>query len=165
MSEKQDPLELLRAAWQEQSADVPGELLEAQDSATRETVRYLREAWRRSAVEQPVAVPPELLRPAKGAGPLRSVSPWVAVLSASAAAWLLWLAPLGSLERSDPGDRVAELDPAVPDSQAPQFRGRARHVADADFTARDDGIELRSGSVRLILITPGADSTGSSEDR
>ena len=164
MNDERDPLDVMRAAWQHQDAEVPGESLEDQDPATRQTVRYLREAWRRSAAQHPVEAPPELLRPTKKLGSLGSVSLMVGLLGASAAAWLLWLAPLEVPERIDPGERVAGIVSDAPESQVPRTAGRAWHVAEADFTARDDGIELRSGSVRLILITPGAASAGSSED-
>lgn len=164
MNDKRDPLDVIRAAWEHQDADVPGESLEDQDPATRQTVRYLREAWRRSAAEHPVETPPELLRPTKELGSPRWALLMIGLLGASAAGWLLWLAPLEVPDRIDPGERVAGISSDGPDSQLLRTGGRARHVAESDFTARDDGIELRSGSVRLILITPGAVSAGSSED-
>lgn len=165
MSDGPDPLEHLRTAWARQHAAPPGEALEAQDAATQASVRYLREAWNAATPARSAEVPADWRVPARPRSLLRPV-PLATLLAAAAAALLLWLRPVAEPVPADAAEQLAdaggELEPEPkPETAAPQPAVPARRAVTDTYTPRDDGLELRSGAVRLILIAPGPSDSGS----
>jgi len=127
-----DPIEGLREAWGDLEAPPPDRVLEAPDAETRAALEWMREAWR--ALEPPAARIPWRVRLARRAGGLRPIAAAAAVLVAAVVFGRGFfdapsrpheaVQPLAAL----PEVRIASLDP--------------------------DRMELRSGPVRLILLTP-----------
>ncbi|MCP5022729.1 MAG: hypothetical protein GY930_13265 [bacterium] len=163
----QDPIDALRQAWQNENKAMPSEDLRLTDDATRKTVKALQEAWAAEAQAPVPCVDLDLLaRRAYGRGPkIRRRWQALAVASfAAAAALVLWWAPTGNLEPADGNDdsqlASASTDEGkaetnspttiAPESEAPNIR----HLQPGEVVHRPDGIELVSGSVRLVLVHP-----------
>lgn len=179
-----DGLDPLRAAWERLEAPEPDRALEDPDEATRAAVAWMRGAW--AALEPlPVEVPAELAAERSQARTrARSWAPLAGALAALVVALLaagLWSAAqrgravqetvLGALPSRDAEPREVQLpreaeptavmpdEPAAPEAEPP------RGVRLAALS--DDRMELRSGPVRLILLTntAGADGARGREDR
>ena len=163
MTKERDPLELLRDAWRAQDARPPAEELEQADATTRATVRYLRDGYRAQAATPPVEVLDALrARRAKRRvrARLRLVRGGLA-LAAAAAVVLLLRPDAGEVPTLEPGAVTAQAGPTPVE---PAGDARVRHVARTDYTPRPDGLEMRSGSVRLILLAPTGAGETDSED-
>lgn len=173
--------ELLRGAWEELPApEADRGAGEDPDAATRATLAWMRAAWDSQPV--PEARPSEVLRPVAGnvpaRGPARApggAGPRTRAADPAWAAAALAAAVLGFLGfRLIPGDGSSSSGPGSPD------RGRiARNSAENPgpkrvperspvpvASLRPDRMELRSGNVRLILLTgePSADTLPGSTD-
>ena len=142
MAEPRDPLEALGEAWRSLEPPAPADGLADCDPLTRASVEWLRDAWQRLEPQRPVALParssPNPWRQA--VAPLAVAAAVLAVLAGSA--W--W----GTRPGPEPAPRVADLDPTpFAGSVLPLGAGAGvSHVA-------SDRIELRSGNVRLVLLT------------
>ncbi len=130
------PLADLQAAWRTLDAPPATAPLDAPDATTLATVEWLREAWQATATPPAPSVPWRLrARPL-----LRRASPWLAL----AAALLLFARTLA--ER-----------PVAPLAIEPPVASRAVPRLDRPIArVTPDRMEMRSGHVRLILLTPPA---------
>ncbi len=163
----QDPIDALRQAWQNENKAMPSEDLRLTDDATRKTVEALQEAWA-SEVQVPVpSVDLDLLaRRAYGRGQkIRRAWQTLAVASlAAAAALILWWAPGASPEQSNGGgdSQLASVGTAEGEAETnnpttiatESYSPNIRQLQPGDVVHRPDGIELVSGSVRLVLVHP-----------
>lgn len=136
---ERDPYDELREAWDALEAPDPDALAERDDAA----LAWMRSAWR--AVEAPpAAIPPRLARPTWRA------LPRVAALAAAAAL----LVALGTWWRIGPGPAPAGPGPiaqASVEETAPEPAAEEPPVQLASI--EPDRMELRSGPVRLYLVT------------
>lgn len=142
------PLDELRRAWAAAEPPPPDPDLDQADASTRAAVAWMQAAW--SRVEAPVPVAPLALR-ARRSGWRRWAQPLAAaagvLLALSAALWL---------QRSGPAVRPGGVDTET----TAQIEGPAPTRPDTDVEVAalaPDRVELRSGPVRLILLT-GEDS-------
>jgi hypothetical protein len=135
-----DPLEALRAAWHTVEPADPGSLAEEQlDPATRAVIQRLRRAYALAGPE-PAALPWRI-RLALHRRALRRVAVAALVLALAALAVREFAKPSGSQTASESGPIAAE-PPTVAEAG----------VLLASLTP--ECMELRSGPVRLILLTP-----------
>ena len=134
MPDGYDPLDDLREAWRSVEPPPPADELADADPTTRAVVGWLREAWQglepRNPLRPPVPAPVLAFRPAT----LARLA--VAALVVALAAALFW---------RPEGARVPEME-VVPERLVPRER-----VQFASLTS--EHIEMRSGPVRLILLT------------
>jgi len=157
---RDDELDPLREAWRELDAPEPERALEQPDEAARAALEWMRGAWAR--VEPPPALVPGSLRRA------RRAPRWFALAAAAGiGALLLWAALEGAGGGSAPdperGATVAraEVDAPVPvpapepSAAAEELSAALEQVEIAALSA--DRMELRSGPVRLILLTETTD--------
>lgn len=159
-------LEALRGAWQHGPAPAPDRSLADEDATTQAAVRWVRDAW--LALPVPAAQAP---RPAPHAAPPLVVHPrWrrVAVAAALLLALgvpLLVFAARRAAESRTHGGRLAAEEtgppPAVaPGPQPPPPPAAATPEPGPQVAAVDEHhLELRSGPVRLYLITDSPPST------
>lgn len=146
-----DPIETLRDAWMRLDAPEPSTDLSKCDPETARTVRWLQDAW--ATVEVP-AVPVFRAAPAPKHGRRAAI---VAVAAAAAVIAIVAIRasdtgrrlPLG---RGPARDAVAEAKEVrrEPDRLPPQPERTAASVAVGEVR---DEIALRSGPVRLVLVT------------
>ena len=174
MSAPQDDwLDALRDAWRQSPAPAPHRALADEDGATQAAVRWVREAWLAlpvPALRLPTrAVPAET--PVIASSRWRQIAVAAALLVAVGVPLLVFaarraieerlqpLAPVAEAPRAEPlppplvapappGPPAVPAVPAVPadESMRPE---PAAHVAAVD----EHHLELRSGPVRLYLIT------------
>ena len=150
-----DELDLLREAWAGAAPPVATPKLDDADPLTRATVAWSRDAWEQ--LEAPAARMPLALHVATRFASLRR-APWPRY---AAAAVVLIALMLGRSLRPTDGERAplnettasngADTSPASTSqgtSHTPAALPERRVVAVAD-----DHIELRSGPVRLLLMT------------
>jgi len=143
------PLEDLRRAWARLDAPQSAPELEVCDERTRAAVAWMQKAWGR--VEAPAPVVPHTA--------FRRASPrWMLPLAAAAGALLalgVWIA----LQRSTSGVRPEGVSqPSAERTTQPQESapGGASGLIEGEVelaALAADRIELRSGPVRLILLT------------
>jgi len=146
--DERDPLEALRAAWRAIEPADPGSLAEEQlDPATRAVIQRLRRAYALAGPE-PAALPWRI-RLALHRRALRRVAVAALVLALSALAVREFAHPSGSQTAPEPAPIAAEPAAAA-----------EAGVLLASLTP--ERMELRSGPVRLILLTPAPDLGGSS---
>ncbi|HVS11539.1 MAG TPA: hypothetical protein VMS76_16845, partial [Planctomycetota bacterium] len=145
-----DPLEALRAAWRRVEPADPGSLAERElDGATRAVIQRLRRAYALAAPE-PAALPWRVrLRAHRRA--LRRVA---------VAALVLALAALATRELAKPSGSQLPSEPA-PIAAEPAAAAEAG-VLLASLTP--ECMELRSGPVRLILLTPAPGDSPAPDD-
>ncbi len=159
----QDPIDALRQAWKNENQALPPEELQLTDEATQKTVKALQEVWNSQMQVPTPAV--DLNRLAKHmprpVSKLRRRLQFVAVATfAAAAGLLLWLAPTKEPaqvpQRSGSQMASAEIDEATPttDKTLGSYAPVVRHLKPNEIVHRPDGIELISGSVRLVLVQP-----------
>ena len=140
------PLDELRRAWERLETPRPEPELEDCDPRTRAAVAWMQAAW--SRVEAPAPRVP-LARPA-----LRP-QPWMLPLAAAAGV-LLALAVVFALQRLGVGVRPADVDTPIAAQPASQGAPAPRPDDAVELAAlAPDRVELRSGPVRLILLTGG----------
>jgi hypothetical protein len=171
-----DELEALRAAWEWLEAPEPDRALDEPDEATRAAVEWMRSAW--AALEPPpVEVPaPSASRVEPSAQRRWPMLGALAALLAALVAAGLW----AGLERpAQRGTRAVvgvltgpsvepeasgALEPADElDASSPAAREDARSSAVQVAALSEDQMELRSGPVRLILLTNTARADGARE--
>ncbi|GJM22874.1 MAG: hypothetical protein DHS20C15_27890 [Planctomycetota bacterium] len=140
-----DIVDVLGAAWREQRAPDATPTLAASDAATRDSVRWMQDSWAQLQAP-PVEVPAALRqRVQRGRAPVLA---WRR--HAAAAALLLsvglalrfgagWLPPRALVDR---GRDLGPSQDVAHDSDRPRL-----------VAAHADHIELRSGPVRLLLVT------------
>ena len=170
-----DPLEALRLAWQQESTPPLDEDLGNADLDTQAKVRALQEVWKQQTVELEVDLSKIRHRYRRGqrSSTLFKLVPRGAIAALACAAGLLvWVSRSKTLvESTNPlnSTTVSSVDtgPLVPDSldtprgstlasaQEPSIRVLPREA----ITYRKDGIELVSGSVRLVLVQPSTSKT------
>lgn len=166
-----DPLDDLGALWRDPAGDapLPGADLDAQDAETRAAVEWMRRAWRAEQADAAPPIPWELRRRAarRGRTPLRRVA--LPLGLAAAAALAVWIGTSiagsegGSL-RSEPRTHATDLADAVPEPSVVDpipltpdpIAARPLTFAPDSFVPRDDGIEMVTGKVRVILLDPDA---------
>lgn len=148
MSEDREPL---RALWDAVEAPPAHRTLDGEDDETRAAVAWLRDAYSRvEAARAPVAVVPQ-----------RRVRRTPLLLAVAAAAALLLLArvalrdaqphALPEQARAEPPTQPAPPAPAPPAGTAPD----AAAPPEVQVLASDEQrLELRAGTVRLILLHP-----------
>ncbi|MFT4647112.1 MAG: hypothetical protein ACI87O_001402 [Planctomycetota bacterium] len=167
-----DPLDLLRQTWKSESHPAPAENLDQADPDTQHKVRALQDAWKQQSVDCPVDIErlKQRYRQARNQRPhrLRRLPPVIAAL-ALAAALLIWNSLYKSEPLQNPGLESKSANLIAPeikttDEQAarpePEPRDpRIRNVPQDAITYRKDGIELVSGSVRLVLVQPNTPKT------
>lgn len=164
-----DLLDALRAEWQDESSsdDLPPESLDDCDVETQRSVGWLREAWALDSQSTDALPPVPVARAAarlsarrRSTSLRRRVQRSAATLVAVAAA-VVALVALGRTPANDPDVAIdtstATGTPAtatdthpVPPTIAPKTE-----FTPDQFRSRDDGVELVSGSVRLVLLTRG----------
>jgi hypothetical protein len=140
-----DELRELRGAWRALEPPAATAPIDEPDPATRATVEWLRAAWRASepAAPQIWSLPWSLrmrlrLRRARLA-PIAAAAALVVAIAAGAGVWSSHVAESRRLE-TPRADDVAPSLSLVPSYVTP------------------DRMELRSGAVRLILLTPSSES-------
>ncbi len=156
-----DPLDDLRAAWRSLEAPAPTDELADADPRTRRAVEWMRAAWATVEPERELAPP----RPVPVAAP-RLLPPPVllrlaaAILVATLAA-LLWWRPDGSaaVEEGAPGLTADSDAPSAPDRRVPEpervpEQPVLEHVVQF-ASLSSEKLEMRSGPVRLVLLTGG----------
>jgi ferric-dicitrate binding protein FerR (iron transport regulator) len=142
------PLDELRRAWATAEPPRPDAALDAADASTRAAVAWMQAAWNR--VEAPAPVVPLALRARR-----RGWRRWAQPLAAAAGVLVAlgaWLA----LQRIPGGARPGGVDTET----TAQVEGPAPALPDTKVEVAalaPDRVELRSGPVRLILLT-GEDS-------
>ncbi len=145
MPEELDPLEDLAEAWRSLEAPEPADELGDADATTREVVAWMRAAWRTVEPERRVPTGAPILRPRYGRPALLRLA--AAALIAALAAAVLWRpgaeAPAEPIVAEGPDAPVPEVIPEqpVPEGRVPLASLSSEHI------------EMRSGSVRLILLT------------
>jgi len=150
MSVGRDPLDALGAAWRSLAPPDPAAALDAPDPATRAAIDWMRAAWQAGAPAAPTAIPWRLrLRLARPS--VRPLLPWIA----AAAATLLVALLLRPAPSPPPGAEPVELA-AHPHPPEPSHAGSPGASPEL-VSLSADRMELRSGPVRLILFTPGAE--------
>jgi hypothetical protein len=152
-----DELEPLRRAWEELRAPEPAPERSPADAAERAALEWVRAAWGR--VDPPAPARRFFPRPAPAAAPERRWA-WIAAAAAAGIAGL-WLA-LAPVDEGPPELGIArpELpggEPAVPEEQPTAPKVEVAHVT-------SDRMELRSGFVRLILLTGRAGAAAARSD-
>lgn len=175
MSER-DPLDELRRAWGEVRPPAPD--APAEDEATRASVEWMRSAW--NALEAPATPVPAELHGRRRFAPAPSVwrTPrWLAAVSGVAAAVLcavlLWqdaTAPgvepvdVGPVASAPAASGHADLVPANPTTDgAADPAETEKNEAVAIASIDQNRMELRSGPVRLVLLTSNPDRARSDE--
>ena len=156
MRDERDPIEELRDAW---SALAPPEHApEELDARTRAAVDWMRGAW--ATLEPGNVVVPRRIAARRA---LRRTTS-LALVAALAAAILVVLQlatqrgePAGGGEDVELASSSAADAPAVPNSASPS--------APAALAREGGRLELRRGSVRLILLQPEPPAVGSGEAR
>jgi len=178
-----DPLRLLRDAWEDFERPAPNRTLSEEDARTREVVAWMREAWDTVGFPDrvgPVVVPtpPGNVPTQRDARPLPAwLSRWGGAVAVAAAAILLvagglWharrVARLSAPDASISVARTAPHEPGLdPDSregsQGSDVRREAASpthaISEPRFGDRlvassgPDRLELRSGPVRFVLVT------------
>ncbi|MEM8713095.1 MAG: hypothetical protein AAGG01_19275 [Planctomycetota bacterium] len=172
MTHESDPwLDALRAAWAEESQvpTMPSESLAGTDASTRALVGALKDAWQAEAAMNADAAEGALRNRRRGIRRKRiAAAAWVGLGLAAAAALVLALpsALPGALERRGaavPADAERELalesapqPPAdLPADLPAESTGTATSTAQVQqITQRPDGVEFRSGGVRVVLVQP-----------
>ena len=135
MSERDDPLDGLHEAWEELGGD-QAEGLPEPDEVDRELLRWMRQAWVSIDVPEAVVPTPHRSWPTRiGAG-----------LALAAGVLLIIFVQGGGVEPSP------ELPQAPGPAQVVDFPSEV--VALPTPTLRDDGWELRSGPVKLVMVRP-----------
>jgi hypothetical protein len=167
-----DPLDILRQAWKSESHPSPSENLDQADQDTQHKVRALQGVWKQLSFDRPVDI--DLLRQRYSQGRsqrpylFRRLPPLIAAL-ALAAALLIWNSLYKSGPLQNPGFEPKSVTLVAPEMNTtdeqvarpePKPRDpRIRRVPQDAITYRKDGIELVSGSVRLVLVQPNTPQT------
>ncbi|MCZ6596974.1 MAG: hypothetical protein O7B99_04990 [Planctomycetota bacterium] len=147
-----DSIDDLRRAWQGLEPPETGGALGAQDPETRASVDWMRAAW--LGLEPPPTRVPvrsghlrrkELLRPERVL--LRVAAALLFIASGAALAWKLFDVPSGT---SEPAPAVARNGAAAGE---PIESTPAEEDQVVIASLAHDHIEMRSGPVRLILLT------------
>lgn len=149
MNHESDPsLDALRAAWAAESteASMPPEKLADTDDATQAVVGALQDAWRAEATLDAAAAEAALRRRREALTDTRRVrarrvAAWMGVGLAAAAAALL-VVPRGGEDLPVKSVPVILREPPPAAQQIQQL------------TQRPDGVEFRSGGVRVVLVQP-----------
>jgi hypothetical protein len=157
-----DELEPLRRAWEELRAPEPAPERSPADAAEHAALEWVRAAWERVAPPAPARLSARGPMPRPVPAPERRWA-WIAAAAAAGIAGL-WLAlaptgegPRGTPSAPEPGIARREPPPSPLESgegpsavleEQPTAPGK---VEVAHVTS--DRMELRSGSVRLILLT------------
>jgi hypothetical protein len=150
-----DELEPLRRAWEELEVPEPAPERSA-DVAERAALEWVRRTWER--VEPPAPVRSPWPRPAPAAARTRRW-PWIAAAAAAGLAGF-WLATAPS--REEPPGTAGSPEPAIARTELPAKGSGATEEhstppAEVELAhVAPDRMELRSGSVRLILLTQSA---------
>jgi hypothetical protein len=143
------PLDELREAWRSQSPAEPADELEEADPKTRATVAWMRAAW------QALEVPEPRLPAPRRARFVRLRPRLVPLVLAAAAAVLVMLGVYLAKDASDV-QRMPEQETRLAQGEGPsEPLQRTTEVASSADIAYlgDDRMELRSGPVRLVLLT------------
>lgn len=140
-----DPLLALRDLWQRQEPLLPPDALERTDDATLASVAWLQAAWSEQRPSTSVAPP---LSATHRPSPLPQV-----LRLAAAACWVLALSAIAELVTNT-------LE--TPSPMSARSTGNALRVA----SIASDRVELRHGSVRLVLLTAphASEATGLDDD-
>lgn len=133
MSEPRDPL---RALWDAVAAPAAHRPLADEDAATRDAIAWLQGAYAR--VAPAAAAPRARLAP-------RPVHAWARRLALVAAAAVLLLIVRASWNEPRPGRDLPAEARMPPPATAPEIQV---------LTSDAQRLEMRSGSVRLILLHP-----------
>jgi hypothetical protein len=144
---------MLRDAWHGLEPPDPTAAVDEPDPSTRATVDWLRAAWRAS--EMPLELPWALRRRLALRRARRAV-PWLA--AAAAALLVAWIATRESpAPRSDQvAKHVAAPEPSeiVPSEPRESPLAAPTDAPLVPVTVSARRMELRSGNVRFILLTP-----------
>lgn len=160
MSKPQDPIDDLQQAWQSLPIPPATRELEEEDALTQQTVHFLQEAWKQ--LEVPVAQVPALKA---GKGRLLTFSRF---LASAAAATLIGLGLFEVARQTDqptvPTEQLqADLTPnELETSNAEKSSGEiptrssdsAPELLAEVISSDSERIEMRAGSVRLVLLQP-----------
>ena len=155
MPEDFDPLEDLREAWQSLEAPEPADELDAADARTREVVAWLRAAWRTVEPARQPRVPAgaSILRPRFGRPALLRLAAAALILALGAAVfWRPGAEAPGRPGEDEPAEPVVADGPGgpvpevIPEQPVPEGRVQLASLS-------SEHIEMRSGPVRLILLT------------
>ncbi len=180
----EDPtIDALRALWQRESKgiaqpseDAPEESLATADSETQRTVAWLRNAWSeevRQRVETPL---PHWIQPRTGApnpieherskaGTVRRRFAYTGLTLAAAASMALMLTKPGvESEHVETPTVTANAEPTAPPSGGAESSRPLPTAFDAAaFTPRSNGIEVVTGSVRVVLLQAQSTTTTSTQ--
>jgi len=150
MKPEVDPLAELSAAWRALPPPDPTSIVDAPDPATRAAIAWLQDAWRASAPALSLDRKlPWRLRIRLARRRARPITRWLA----SAAAVLLVLSLLSRTSRRSPLAPPPELA-----SQRVAAVDASHEPVSEPVSVTADRMELRSGPVRLILLTPPSES-------
>jgi len=143
VADREERLRELEAAWRSLPLPPPNRELEDEDPATRQAVEWMRSAW--VSLEIPRAPAPPV--------PMRARRRWPSRLARIAAVLVLALgALLLARSISAPDETEIARTPPTNDTEARQGPDPPPPAV-ALLAATADRIELRSGPVRLVLLT------------
>lgn len=136
-----DPIDELRSLWQ--SLEPPAD--PEPDEATHAVVDWLREAWQAQPVPEAPSIPTprRTMRPA-----VRAAAALLVAVTVGVGLWALAAtSPSGSAGPAGPG------------------KAEPREALAPVTALREDGVEMRSGPVRLVLVYSSVPAGAETEDR
>ena len=144
MTHDRDPLDELRASWGALEPPAPARPLADEDAPTRAAVGWMTAAWSALEAPEPASLPSTLTEQLTSRVAPRF--PLAARLALALAAGLLaWF----GFARSRPAHETA-----APAETPVEFTAVAAPAAPIVLIANRERVELRSGSVRLVLLQP-----------
>jgi hypothetical protein len=167
---ERDPLEELRARWQDLAPPPPGDELAAEPAEVRVPLERLRDAWRAlepaagdaDAARRAVRAWAAAQRAPAGVRPDARVGWSVLAAAAAALAALIgggaWLAARGGEGPQGARPAYVATAPPAPESAEPPGAPPAENAPRLAAVAVDR-IEIRSGNVRLVWLTDLAPGT------
>lgn len=159
-----DLLDTLRAEYQDEcgAEELPPESLENCDVATRRSVGWLREAWALDGQSADALPSVQVARAAARLGARhrakrrpRAAAGLIAVAAAVVALIALRQPPANESDVVTDTPVASGAPENATDSQQPPLVVAKTEFTPDQFRSRDDGVELVSGSVRLVLLTQG----------
>ena len=158
MKRDPEPLDALREDWQALVPPAPVRPLADEDAETRTAVDWMRSTWNALEAPEPGSVPTALTRTlaSRPAPRLRLVPRIALALAAGLVAWFGFAVLRPAQDPTSSTEAPVELA-SVETAPAPSMQ-----AAPIVLAANTERVELRSGSVRLVLLQPPATNAGGS---
>ena len=156
MTDSNDPLDDLKRAWRELDPPAPDDDLDRQDSETRAVVNWMKTAW--DELEPPaVSAPTATLTRFPDRRQLLRVA--ALILATIGIGWIIAASEKPSTDAIREPERTGiERTEAVEENTGPN---EGNEMAAIEAEIGDQGIVMRSGAVRLILLDTSATKTQS----